>query len=90
MPKYLLASVTESHRLRLRQALEHLLENATHGVSSATAFARARRILEALPLTREEYGVACNALANAQRDLQAGEAGAARWQLRQLLHSVAE
>ena len=41
-------------------------------------------LLETLPLTSDEFGVACDRLRNAQRFLQKGEGGAARWELNAL------
>jgi hypothetical protein len=38
-------------------------------------------LLESLPLSSGDFGVACHRLLNVQRYLQAGERGAARWEL---------
>jgi hypothetical protein len=45
--------------------------------------------LEALPLSCDEFGIACSRLQNAKRYIQAGERGAARWELDQLHKAAA-
>ena len=49
-----------------------------------------RGLLETLPLTTEEFGLATNRLANAHRYVKAREAGAARWELNTLRQQLAE
>ena len=41
-------------------------------------------LLETIPLSSEEFGVACNRLRNARRYLAASERGAARWELKMM------
>jgi hypothetical protein len=43
-----------------------------------------RILLETLPLSTDEFGLACNRLTNTKRYLQANELGAAGWELRAL------
>jgi hypothetical protein len=43
-----------------------------------------RILLETLPLSTDEFGLACNRLTNAKRYLQSSEIGAAMWELRAL------
>ena len=45
---------------------------------------QARRLLESLPFSTEEYGLACNRLRNAGRFVKSGEYGAASWELKTL------
>jgi hypothetical protein len=89
MPKHLFPPLAESFRIRLRDAIEPLLENAQTdapilGVESA------REVLDSLPLTIQEFCVAINRLASAQRYLVADERGAACFELRLLLRSLAK
>jgi hypothetical protein len=43
-----------------------------------------RQLLETLPLSSEEFALACNRLRNAQRYLRAAERGASQWELNML------
>jgi hypothetical protein len=43
-----------------------------------------RILLETLPLSADEFGLACNRLTNAKRYLQSNEPGAAMWELNAL------
>jgi hypothetical protein len=86
MPRQQYVPILESLRLECRLAIERLLaEVATAG---QPAFELVRQILAALPLASEEFCVAGNRLANAQHYVQAGEPGAARFELRLLLRGL--
>jgi hypothetical protein len=65
--------------------LHRLLELVSRKPDFSASFAQARALLETLPLSTEDFGVACNRLANAQRYLESGERGAACFELRLLL-----
>ena len=41
-------------------------------------------LLETLPLSSDDFGIACNRLGNARRYLESNERGAARWELNAL------
>jgi hypothetical protein len=69
---------------RVKEVMDGLLRPATLDADRGAAFAEARASLETLPLTTEEFSLAVNRLANAQRYLESGEHGAARWELLQL------
>ena len=88
MPKHLYVPLAEPFRLRVRSALQPLLENASWEGGPVTGYEQARQVLDSLPLTSEEFGVALNRLANAQRYLLSGERGAACYELRLLLRSL--
>jgi hypothetical protein len=51
-------------------------------------FGRVRDLLAALPLPSDEYAVAINRLANAERYLSSSERGAANYELQLLLGSL--
>ncbi len=41
-------------------------------------------LMETLPLSSDDFGIACNRLGNARRYLRSNERGAARWELNAL------
>jgi hypothetical protein len=53
------------------------------------ALAEAAHLLEALPLSTGEFAVASNRLGNARRYLDAGERGAAQYEVQLLIRGVA-
>src|SRR4029077_2092075 len=65
-----------------------LLDHAQAGGFADADFNEARLALECLPLSTDEFATAINRLANARSYLQAGERGAARFELLQLLRSL--
>jgi hypothetical protein len=73
----------------VQNLIRTLTDHAQAGTSWADAeFDRAQVALECLPLTRDEFSTATNRLANARTYLQAGEEGAARFELRLLRRSL--
>jgi hypothetical protein len=88
MTQRMFASITDCHRASLCQALDNLLGRAGRGGCFVGGFEQTRQILEALPLTSTEFSLAVNRLANAQRYVQYGEHGAARYELRLLRRSL--
>jgi hypothetical protein len=89
MPRNLQSANAHSLCLELRQVAEQLLAGASENRCPVKGFEYARQILEALPLTSADFCAAVNRLGNAQRYLQSGERGAARFELRQLLQGFA-
>lgn len=73
----------------LTARLEALGDQPSGSAPRADGWDVARAALDALPLTTGEAGVMRNRLANAQNYLQAGERGAARYELRLLAHGLA-
>jgi hypothetical protein len=67
-----------------------LLEQARDHTPPADHWNTARKALEALPLTTEEAALMRNRLANARNYLEAGERGAANYELRLLACSLAK
>ena len=75
-------------RTRAKDLIQALLDRVQSGECPDTEFTEARVGLECLPLTRDEFATATNRLANARSYLRDGECGAARFELRMLLHSL--
>ncbi len=69
--------------------LEHLIAEVASHTPSASDFGKARRALEALPLNTEEAATARNCLNNVRSYSEAGERGAARYELRLLARKLA-
>ncbi len=65
----------------LIDAILRATENAKRGLAFTQEAAEASFLLETLPLTTEEFGLANNRLQNANRYSTSGELGAARWEL---------
>ena len=63
-------------------------EKVRRGVVIEEELHQARRLLESLPLTTDEFGLACNRLVNAFRYAKSGESGAANWELVTLRKSL--
>jgi hypothetical protein len=87
MPRPLHVSISASLQVRFQEAIDSLLRQVTRDADRSAALAQARAVLETLPLTTEEFGLAVNRLANAQRYFQSGERGAAWYELRLLRRS---
>ena len=82
------AKTLEQVRARAFMCLTQLIEQV-FGVGCPTAkFQEAHEALEALPLTTAEFATAQNRLNNARSYLEAGERGAALYELRLLLRSL--
>jgi hypothetical protein len=69
--------------------LETLIERVSSDTPPADSWDVARKALEALPLATEEAATARNRLSNARSYLEAGERGAASYELRLLACSLA-
>jgi hypothetical protein len=67
-----------------------LIEQARNHTPPADCWNVARKALEALPLATEEAALMQNRLANARSYLEAGERGAANYELRLLASSLAK
>jgi hypothetical protein len=70
-------------------SLDRLIAQVASHAPSAADFDGVRAALEALPLNTEEAGAARNRLDNVRRYLEAGEHGAARYELRLLARGLA-
>ena len=76
----------------LRAELAHYLQRAYHTAGCPVALEALNRCLflvDALAITTTEYALLRNRLHNAQRYSKQSEWGAARYELRLLLHSLA-
>jgi hypothetical protein len=82
------SAITECVRALLCEGLGELLGRPAGHPTSAACWEPLRLLLEALPLDSTEFGLAVNRLANARRYLEAGEDGAARYELRLLRRSL--
>jgi hypothetical protein len=80
--------ITASIRLHLRQEIEQLFGRDVLDARSTAGYEEARHILEALPLSTEEFGVSVNRLANARPYAETGERGAADYELRLLWQNL--
>jgi hypothetical protein len=78
------AQITQS----VNQCLGRLLEKRQLDEAARDDFAAARSMLEAMPLSTDEFGLACTRLQNAQRYLRYTEPGAAWYELRLLASSL--
>jgi hypothetical protein len=88
MPQHLYVSVLDVRRFELLGVLDRLLAAVERGPGRVTDLEQVRPLLEALPLTRTEFSLAVNRLANVRRYLESGECGAARYELRLLRKSL--
>jgi hypothetical protein len=88
MPQRMFASITDGHRISLCQVLDNLLDRVGRASSAVSGFEQTRQLLEVLPLSSAEFSLAVHRLANAQRYLQSGERGAARYELGLLRRSL--
>jgi hypothetical protein len=73
---------------RATACLEDLIEQVSLGAPAAGRWDVAREALEALPLTTGEAATARNRLGNARAYSEAGEPGAACYELRMLAHAL--
>jgi hypothetical protein len=80
--------VAECGHSHATACLDTLSEQVCSGTPPAESWNVARKALEALPLATEDAAVMRNRLANAQNYLEAGERGAARYELRLLACSL--
>ena len=78
------AQITQS----VNQCLGRLLQKRSLDEAAQDDFAAARSLLEAMPLSTDEFGLACTRLQNAQHYLRYTEPGAARYELRILASSL--
>lgn len=69
-------------------ALGRLAQRLRNGQDANGEVEDQRDLLETLPLSTEEFGLAVSRLANAYRFLEANEAGAARWELNAVTASL--
>jgi hypothetical protein len=88
MRQQLNVSVVDVRRLQFLQMLDRLLTQAVRGPGPVIDLKQVRPILEALPLTSTEFGLAINRLANARHYQESGEYGAACYELRLLRRSL--
>jgi hypothetical protein len=68
--------------------LDNHIEQVSGAGCPTAEFQEAHEVLEALPLTTAEFATARNRLNNARSYLEAGERGAARYELRLLRRSL--
>jgi len=64
--------------------LGRLTQQLREGLSGDTELEDMRFLLETLPLTTEQFGLATNRIQNAYRYFKASERGAAKWELNAL------
>src|SRR5262245_56821149 len=83
-------STPEEIRRLTAGRLQSLLRNLSHSDRTANELYEVRTLIESLPLSSSEFGVAVNRLRNAQRYLCSDEIGAARYELRLLPGSLCE
>ncbi len=84
------AGILEQIRSVVCTCLDEIIEHVFISGCPTTKFREAREALEALPLTTVEIATARNRLENARSYLEAGERGAARYELRLLRRSLDE
>jgi hypothetical protein len=65
-------------------SLARLVQQLRRGHSTNGELENLQALLESLPLSTQDFGLACNRLQNAQRYLHARERGAAKWELHAL------
>jgi hypothetical protein len=82
--------ILEQTRSHACACLDEIIEQVFISGCPTTKFLEAREALEALPLTTAENAIVRNRLNNARGYLQAGERGAARYELRLLRRSLDE
>jgi hypothetical protein len=78
------------------EAIHSQLANCLRGIAvgrarddaNASELAEATHLLEALPLSTGEFAVASNRLSNARRYLDAGERGAAHYEVQLLMRGM--
>jgi hypothetical protein len=86
--KEALVGTFEQIRLHLFTCLDDIGEQVFSSGRPTSEFQEAREALEALPLTTAEIATARNRLENARGYVEAGERGAARYELRLLRRSL--
>jgi hypothetical protein len=78
----------QSVLLPVLASLDRLLGQIGRARENEVQLGRVQILLESLPLSTEEYGLACLRLNNAWRYLRSHERGAARWELNMLRHAL--
>ena len=73
---------------KVESLLAQLDQAAGSNGDKGNEIAERQRLLEALPLSTEEFGLATNRLRNASRYLRSQERGAARYELKMLARSL--
>ncbi len=83
-------TATTTHQITqsVVHCVNRLLQKRRLDDGAADDFASAHAMLEALPLSTEEYGLACRRLKNAQHYLRYREPGAAWYELRLVASSL--
>jgi hypothetical protein len=79
--KKLVQTTLEQIHFHATACLDTLITQVSSGTPSADSWNVARKALEALPVATEEAAIMRNRLANARNYLEAGERGAARYEL---------
>lgn len=74
----------------LQIALLRAVQKSRRGLEIAPDIREASLLLESLPLTSDEFGLAANRLRNAHRYFTSGEFGAAAWELRTLRSTLSQ
>ena len=69
-------------------ALGELIQRLENRCATNGQVHELQALLDALPLSSDEFGLACNRLRNAHRYLLAREPGAAKWELNALKRSL--
>ncbi len=72
----------------VQQTLRCLMQSRNLDDRTVHTFQATRGLLESLPLSTDEFGLACTRLDNARRYLEFTEPGAARYELRLLASSL--
>jgi len=80
-------SIHQVHQ-SVQQTLGRLMQSRNLDDRTAGTFQAARGLLESLPLSTDQFGLACRRLDNARRYLEFTEPGAARYELRLLASSL--
>jgi len=87
--KNLVPTTLEQIHSQANACLDTLIKQVSSDAPPADSWNMAHKALEALPLATEEAAVTHNRFANARNYLEAGERGAARYELRLLACSLA-
>lgn len=80
-------SIQQVHQ-SIQQTLAHLMQSRHLDDRAEGTFQAARGLLESLPLSTDQFGLACRRLDNARHYLVFTEPGAARYELRLLVSSL--
>ena len=85
----LVPTTLEQIHSQANACLDTLIKQVSSDAPPADSWSMTHKALEALPLATEEAAVTRNRFANAQNYLEAGERGAARYELRLLACNLA-